>query len=257
MANDLAFAARFVRAAGARMIRMRQGVGVKRKLDRTAVSDADTEINAEFIAAVRQESGGRDAVRGEEQSDDVHDAERVWVIDPIDGTGEYIDPTVPHELRTSCVGAALLVRGELELAVVFNPFKNELLTAQCDGPALLNGRPISTSPQVAGPGAPYDYAHWDGAETDLPRLEGIFGPPLGVYSAIWQAVMVACGHSTFAAFAGDTIHDIAPGALLVLRAGGLATDFEGRPVDWSNPCAGVLYANRASHAVAHSALRAL
>jgi fructose-1,6-bisphosphatase/inositol monophosphatase family enzyme len=239
------------------MVRMRQGVGVKFKLDRTAVSAADTAINLAFIEQVRERSHGRDAVRGEEQSAEVQSAERVWIIDPIDGTGEYIDGTVPNARRTSCVGIALLVRGELVLAVVFNPFTNQLLTAERGGRTLLNEQPIRCSSQQAARGVPYDYAHWNGARFNLPRLEATFGEPLGVYSAIWQAAMVAMGHSAFAAFVGDTIHDIAPAALLVLRSGGLVTDFQGRPVNLRNPGPGVLYANRGSHSIALRALRTL
>lgn len=257
MPSDLAFAVRFARKAGQRMVRMRQGVGVRRKLDRTAVSDADTEINAEFIVEVRQHSGGRDAVRGEELSADVLSAERVWIIDPIDGTGEYINESVPLGRRTSCVGIALMVRGEIVLAVVFNPFKNMLFTVERGGRPTMNGRPIRCSSQRAARGVPYDYCYWSGARPNLPRLEQTFGAPLGVYSAIWQACMVAAGQSAFAAFVGNTIHDIAPGALLVIRAGGLVTDFQGRPVNWSNPGPGVLYTNRASQAAALSALRTL
>lgn len=257
MSSDLAFAVRFARSAGRRMVQMRAGVGVKRKLDRTAVSDADTEINIEFIEEVKVRSRGRDAVRGEELSAEVQSAERVWTIDPIDGTGEYIDETVPNARRTSCVAIALLVRGELVLAVVLNPFTGQLLTAERGGRALLNGQPIRCSLLRASRGVPYDYAYWDGARFNPTRLEAIYGKPLGVYSAIWQAVMVAMGHSAFAAFVGGTIHDIAPAALLVLRAGGLVTDFRGRPINWSNPGPGVLYANRTSHAIALRTLRTL
>lgn len=255
--SDLAFAVRFARRAGARMVRMRRGVGVKKKLDRTDVSDADTAINAEFIVEVRKHSRGRDAVRGEELSADVLSAERVWIIDPIDGTGEYIDESIPLAWRTSCVGIALMIRGEIVLVVVFNPFKDMLFVAQKGGRPTVNGRPIRCSSQRAARGVPYDYCHWSGARYDLPRLEATFGKPLGVYSAIWQACMVAMGHSAFAAFVGNTIHDIAPGALLVIRSGGLVTNFQGGPVNWTNPAAGVLYSNRASQAVALRALSTL
>ena len=257
MPTDVEFAVSFARAAGRRMINMRQSAGVKIKIDRTAVSEADTDINARFIVAVRRHSGGHDAVRGEELSADVASAERVWIIDPIDGTGEYIDGSVPAALRTSCVGIALMVRGEIVLAVVFNPFKNMLFVVQKGGQSTLNGRPIQCSSQRAARGVPYDYCHWSGARYNLPRLEQTFGKPLGVYSAIWQACMVAMGQSAFAAFVGNTIHDIAPGALMVIRSGGLVTNFQGGPVNWANPAAGVLYSNRASHAVALTALRTL
>lgn len=256
MSSDLGFAVCFARQAGGQMVDMRKGVGVRRKLDRTAVSDADERINREFIQAIRTRSGGCDAVRGEELSDQ-RPARRVWVIDPIDGTGEYIDPSIPDEYRTSCVGIALLESGRLVLSVVFNPFRRELFTVQRGGPTLLNGRPIRCSAQQAQRGVAYDYAYWDGARFHLPRLERVFGSPLGVYSAIYQACMVAAGRSAFAAFAGDTIHDIAPATLVAVGGGARVTDFAGLPLNWLDLSRGVLYANPASQATALRVLRSL
>lgn len=256
MSSDLEFAVKFARSAGRRMLNMRLSAGVTFKVDRTAVSTADTDINARFIAAVQRHSGKHDAVWGEEQSDR-REAERVWIIDPIDGTGEYIDSSVPRQLRTSCVGIALMVRGGLRLSVVFNPFRGELFVAQSGTQTTLNGRPIRCSDHSAMRGASYDYCHWRGARHNLPRLERTFGKPLGVYSAIYQACMVASERSTFAAFAGNAIHDIAPAALLVMQAGGLVTNFQGGRVNLLNPDPGVLYTNRASHSIARGALRVL
>lgn len=256
MLTDLEFAVRFARAAGRRMVNMRSGVGRSKKLDRTDVSDADTDINRRFIVAVRRHSGGNDSVRGEEQSDDRR-SQRVWIIDPIDGTTEYLDDTVPSRLRTSCVGIALTVRSVLMLSVVFNPFRSELFIAQAGTQTTLNGRPVHCSSEPVARGVLYDYAHWNGARHDLPQLERTFGRPLSVYSAIYQGCMVAAGRSAFAAFAGDTIHDIGPAALLVMQAGGIVTDFRGGPVNFLAPRPGVLYASRVAHPVALRAVRTL
>lgn len=254
--SDLEFAVNFARSGGRRLVNMRSGVGRSKKLDGTDLSDADTDINRRFVIAVGRRSGGNDSVLGEEQSED-RGSERVWVIDPNDGTTEYLDDTVPSHLRTSCVGISLMVRGVLVLSVVFNPFRDEMFIAQAGTQTTLNGRAIRCSTQPAARGVPYSYAHWSGARHNLPRLERTFGRPLGVGSAIYQACMVATGRSAFAAFAGDTIHDIAPAALLVMQAGGLVTNFHGGPVNWLQPRPGVLYANRASHRIALGALRTL
>ncbi len=256
MPTDLEFAVSFAEAAGRRMVNMRSGVGRSKKLDRTDVSDADTDINRRFIVAVRQRSGGKDSVRGEEQSDDRR-SERIWIIDPIDGTTDYLDDSIPSHLHTCCVGIALMVRGVLVLSVVFNPFRREMFIAQAGTQTTLNGRPIRCSVQPVGRGVAYDYAHWSAARHNLPLLERAFGKPLGVYSAIYQACMVATGRSAFAAFAGDTIHDIGPAALLVKQANGVVTDFGGRPVNFLAPVPGVLYASRSAAPFALGALRTL
>jgi len=245
MVSDMQFAINFAKWSGQRMLDMRLGAKISLKLDHTQVTDADTAINRAFIAEVIKHSRGRDSVRGEEESHLVG-GERVWVIDPIDGTYEYTDPAIAPYERTSCVGIALFVNGRLKLSVVLNPFRNELFTGDADGLVLLNGRRLPALSMPGGPGHPYDYCSW-GGKPNLEELERFLGKPLGVYSAIYQVCMVAAGRSSFAAFPGHTIHDIAPGALLVMRLGGVVTDFDGNPLRWHNLKPGVLYVTPNSH----------
>ncbi len=255
MLSDLDFGVRFAKRAGDEIVRLRMTTKRRKKLDRTDVTDADEDINCRFIQAVKRREP-KASVQGEERSL-VRGNAKVWTIDPIDGTGEYVDDSIPDSLRTTCVAISLLLAGRLVLSVVNNPFRRELFIATAHGPVLLNGQPIRCSEHQLARGAPYDYAHWQDALFDLPRLEARLGKPLGVYSAIYQACMVAAGRSVFAAFAGATIHDIAPGALLVAQAGGLVTDFQGRSLSWSSLRSGVLYANRLGHQQAIMALRSL
>jgi myo-inositol-1(or 4)-monophosphatase len=175
-------------------------------------------------------------------------------MDPIDGTGEYVKLTIPSYELTCCIGISLFVDGVLTLSVVYNPFRGEMFTATHDRRALCNDNPLACSSQQLKLGVPYDYSYWDGAAFDARKLDQWLGAPLGVYSAIYQACMVASGRSAFAFFPGNTIHDIAPGALLVARAGGRVTDMYGNPLQWDNLTRGVVYAGRASHAQALSLL---
>lgn len=247
MSTDLEFAESFVRSAGRKVVLLRTTTGRRKKLDRTDVTDADEAINIDLIWAVRRREGRNASVRGEERSDIVKGALRVWVIDPIDGTGEYIDDSVPDARRTTCVALALFVGGRLVLSVVYNPFRNELFVAEAGGPTRLNGRLVACSPVGL---TSYDYCHWDGARFDVRRLRRSLGEPRGSYSAIYQACEVAAGRSAFAVFPGNTIHDIAPGALLVVCAGGRVTDLRGRPLSWRDLNHGVLFASAASHSSA-------
>lgn len=224
----------------------------KKKLDRTDVTDIDTFINIEFIKAVKARSGERASVMGEEESDQVEGSSELWIIDPIDGTGEYIDDTLDDSERTSCVGVALFREGRLQLSVVHNPFRNELFVADHELGAFLNGEPLDlrqteASQLTFGPDIPYDYAHWEDAPTDARFFEEIIGrPPINNYSAIYQACDVARGRSAFAVFPGNTIHDIAPSALIVELAGGEVSGVHG-PLDWQD-LNGVVYAvNRQIH----------
>lgn len=246
---DLEFAESFVRYAGNEMVRLRTKTSRKKKLDRTDVTGVDTDLNDELIERVRRREGQRASVRGEERSSIIRGVRRVWVVDPVDGTGEYVNDSVPDDERTTCVGLALFVNGKPTLSMVYNPFRKELFVA--GRRTRLNDRVIACSATPLRKGSPYDYCHWDDARFDVRKLEETrLGKPRGVYSAIYQACEVADGRSAFAVFPGDTIHDIAPAALLVVRAGGVVTDLGGRPLVWHDLSRGVLYASKAAHETA-------
>lgn len=253
--SDLQFAIDFARKAGDIMLRGRAKAKVSLKLDRTVVTDLDKRINLAFIEDAGEHSGVKSTVIGEEASSTEDTAgNKIWVIDPIDGTGEYIDDNVPDKERTSCVGLAMFEGADLKFSVVFNPFRDELFVADRNREhTLLNDQPIHVSKQPIVPGVDYDYCQWDGSLVDARFLDKILGKPLGSYSAIYQAMMVASGRSAFAIFPGKTVHDIAPGALAVELAGGTVTDLNGEPIDWSNPN-GAIYSNGLDH---ESIVRAL
>lgn len=257
MPTDLEFAVYCAEKFGTEIQRLRTIGGRRKKLDRTDVTDADEQINRTFIQAVTKREGPGTAVHGEEASRKVRGARRVWVIDPVDGTGEYVDDSMPDHLRTTCVGLSLFVNGQLKLSVVKNPFRGELFTAEADGRTYLNGRAVTCGSGRARRGMAYDYSYWNGASFDVRGLEQTIGKPRGDYSAIYQAAMVAVGRSGFAVFPGNTIHDIAPGALLVLRAGGRVSDLKGRPLNWRDLNHGVLFASRTTQTGALREISAL
>ncbi len=255
--EDLRFMIDFAVQAGDAAAAMRQHATVTDKLDRTKVTDWDKKIERDFREAVDARSEGRDSVIGEEEeSGPLTGIGNEWIIDPIDGTGEYItddhengEPIQDSE-RTSCVGTAQFRDGRLVRAVVYNPFRRELFVADDElGGAFLNGVPLRLAETEAGrtqfvPGIPYDYAHWDGAAIDPRFFEEVLGrPPLNSYSAINQGLDVARGRSAFAVFSGDTIHDIAPAAKIVEMAGGTASGPDGQPLDWHNLHGAVFAAN--------------
>lgn len=258
--EPLLFAAGFVTTTGKYAASARLQALASHKLDRTVVTDVDRLLNRQFIEAVSERSDGRDAVIGEEESavpadcaglsagELIVSGHRVWVIDPVDGTGEYVDATLPDGQRTACVAVAMFEGGRLQLAAVVNPFTGELFAgeramsaAYCNR-TLLDVRRNGAAAIPFTTDQPYDYCEWDGAPIDGRRLERWMGhAPIGSYSAINQALDVARGRSAFAVFPGSTVHDIAPGALLVELAGGVVSDLQGRPLDWSN-LAGAVYA---------------
>jgi myo-inositol-1(or 4)-monophosphatase len=102
--------------------------------------DFCTEADRAVEQLVRQEIAERfgDAVIGEEYGGDA--ADRVWVVDPIDGTAGYI-----HGTNRWCVSLAYVWNGEIEIGVIYAPADDRLFVAQRGRGATLNGRPIQVS----------------------------------------------------------------------------------------------------------------
>ena len=77
----------------------------------------------------------------EETDDKYKSAELLWIIDPIDGTTNYV-----HNFPFFCISVALQVEGSITLAFVYNPVSKEFFEAERGKGSLLNNKPISVSP---------------------------------------------------------------------------------------------------------------
>lgn len=157
------------------------------------------------------------------------DSEYVWIIDPLDGTTNFLHG-VPHY----CVSIALQHKGVVTHAVVYDPVRNDLFTATRGAGAFLNDRRIRVSRRLAlkdalvATGFPYnDFDHID---VYLNTLRDLMQKAAGVRrfgAAALDLAYVACGQ--YDAFWEFNLKpwDIAAGGLLVLEAGGLITDHRG------------------------------
>ena len=129
---------------------------------------------------------------------------------------------------------AYAVKGRVMVAVVYDPVKNELFTAERSRGAFLNNRRMRVSGRaefsqsLIGTGFPFrrndDYAGF------LPKLERVARSAAGLRragSAALDLAYVACGRLDGYWEKGLSCWDIAAGSLLVLEAGGLVTDLEG------------------------------
>ena len=155
--------------------------------------------------------------------------EHVWVIDPLDGTTNFL-----HGLPQYAVSIALLHKGVLQHAVVYDPARNELFTASRGAGAFLNERRIRVSRQVKmddaliGTGFPFREFHH--ADAYLAMFRDMMLKPAGLRrpgSAALDLAWVACGRYDGFFELGLSQWDLAAGALLVLEAGGLVGDFQG------------------------------
>ncbi|MEI4471838.1 3'(2'),5'-bisphosphate nucleotidase CysQ [Frigidibacter sp. MR17.24] len=158
-------------------------------------------------------------------------AERVFIVDPIDGTRAFIAGE-----EGFCHALAVAERGRITAAAIYLPVRDELFTATEDGPALLNGAPIRVTGAAAPEGAhalavrqTFDPAHWQGGR--VPALTRGFRAALA-----WRLCLLAEGR-TDAVLSLRRIWewDLAAGDLIVTRAGGRVTDAAGARVTYNTP----------------------
>ena len=199
----------------------------KERLDYASEVDADAEkaVIKELKRAypdysvLGEESGGQAGKNGR----------YTWVIDPLDGTSNYLRG-FPHY----CVSIALVDNGEPTDAVIFDPLRNELFTASRGSGAQLNERRIRVSDRkdlagtTIGTGfAPRERAR-AGAQLECVRELLVQAEDVRrTGSAALDLAYVACGRSDAYFEAGVKAWDIAAGVLLVREAGGKVCDYRG------------------------------
>ena len=175
---------------------------------------------------------------GEEEAENA-DPSRDWafIVDPIDGTTNFV-----RGLRQSAISVALARDGQVEYAVVFDPYKNEMFSARRGGGAFLNGAPIHVSGK--------------------PLAEGIFGMGTAIYRREYleptmrvteQLFRRACDFRRLGAAALDLCDvacgrvelffeyslcpwDFAAGSLIITEAGGHISTLQGGPLALTERC---------------------
>ncbi|MBK7001533.1 MAG: inositol monophosphatase [Rhodoferax sp.] len=157
------------------------------------------------------------------------DSEFVWIIDPLDGTTNFI-----HGMPVYCVSIALAVRGKVEQAVVYDPSRNDLFTASKGRGAYLNERRLRVSKRIALQDAlistGFPYRPGDDLATYLKILAEIIPRTAGLRrpgSAALDLAYVAAGYTDGFFESGLQAWDVAAGSLLVTEAGGLVGNFTG------------------------------
>jgi myo-inositol-1(or 4)-monophosphatase len=158
-----------------------------------------------------------------------NEAEYQWIIDPLDGTTNFI-----HGMPQYAVSIALAKGGVIEQAVVFDPNRNELFTASKGAGAFLNERRIRVSKRtklqdsLLGTGFPYRmFEHIDTYIAIFKELAQKTAGQRRPGAASLDLAYVACGrYDGFWEF-GLSPWDMAAGALLISEAGGLVSDLRG------------------------------
>ena len=155
--------------------------------------------------------------------------EYTWVIDPLDGTTNFI-----HGFPQYCVSIGLLHKGLPFQAVVYDPTRDELFTASKGGGAFLNSRRIRVTRRdrladcLIGTGFPF--RDGDDLGTYMQMFEVMSRNCAGLRrpgAAALDLAYVACGRLDGFFERGLNPWDMAAGALLITEAGGLIGNFNG------------------------------
>jgi len=157
------------------------------------------------------------------------DGEYLWIIDPLDGTTNYI-----HGYPIFSVSIALRYRNEINLGVVYDPLRDELYTAVKGEGAFLNGLSIRVSgvselkDSLIATGFPFRRKEM--IDLYLKLFKNLFGKVSDIRragSAALDLAHLACGRCDGFFELGLSPWDIAGGSLLIKEAGGIVTDFGG------------------------------
>jgi myo-inositol-1(or 4)-monophosphatase len=145
---ELAFALDLAGRAGAVLMdRYERLEQIDYKSARDVVTEADHLSEALIVDAIKgrhpgdailaEETGEHRAVAGEAPTSG---RGRVWIVDPLDGTVNYA-----NGIPVFCVSIGLVIEGVPTVGVILDPTRNESFAATRDGPATLNGRPVTAS----------------------------------------------------------------------------------------------------------------
>lgn len=220
--------------------------------ERNLVSEIDKGSEERIIGIIRRHYPNH-AILAEESGASTSSSDYTWVIDPLDGTTNFL-----HGVPIFCVTIAVEYKGEIVAGVVYDPNLDELFTAEKGSGAYLNGKRLSVSStsrlieSLLVTGFPYDIA--ENPQNAIGHFVNFLVEARGIRrlgSAALDLSYVAAGR--FDGFWEVNLNpwDMAAGMLFVREAGGRVTDFTGEE--------STIYKNRvlASNGRIHDAMLAV
>lgn len=226
----ITIAIRAARAAGNIMLRSLNrldALKVESKREKDFVSDVDRQSEQEIINIIRRAYPEHSILA--EESGKTAGSSVEWIIDPLDGTTNYL-----HGFPQFAVSIAVRQKQVLEAGVIYDPIQQELFIAVRGQGATLNDRRIRVSNRIrldnalVGTGLPYLSHHdFDGY---LKQLSNVMRSVAGVRragAASLDLAYVASGRLDGFWENSLKIWDIAAGALMIQEAGGLVSDTQG------------------------------
>ncbi len=206
-------------------------VTVETKTRNDFVTQVDIKAEKEIIYHLRKAYPEHKIVAEETGEHEVGESDYKWIIDPLDGTTNFI-----HGIPHFAVSIACVYKGKIEHAVIIDAIKREEFTASRGKGAQLNGRRIRVTDltglegALIGTGLPFNGYAFEHIDPYLNCLKEIAGQTAGIRrpgSAALDLAYVAAGRFDGFWEIGLKPWDMAAGILLIKEAGGMLADFKG------------------------------
>ncbi len=221
-------AIRAARSAGELILRASDNIGhlrVDQKGKNDYASEVDRAAEREIITIIKTAYPDHALLAEESGAHGSNDF--IWVIDPLDGTTNFL-----HGFPQYAVSIALKHKGRLEVGVVYDPLRDELFSAERGGGAMLNNRRLRVTQQTSLKGALLGTGFPFKTDFHLDAYMGMFRALTTECAGLRRAGAAALDLAYVAAGRLDGFWeigimewDMAAGILLIKEAGGVATDF--------------------------------
>lgn len=221
-------AIRAARAAGDLILRSSDNIGhlkVDQKGKNDYASEVDRTAEREIINIIKTAYPDHGILAEESGVQEGNDF--VWVIDPLDGTTNFL-----HGFPQYAVSIALKHKGKIEVGVIYDPLRDELFSAKRGGGAMLNSRRLRVTNQTSlkgaliGTGFPFkSNLHMDAYLAMFRTLATDSAGIRRAGAAALDLAYVAAGRLDGFWEIGLMEWDMAAGILLIKEAGGVVTDF--------------------------------
>lgn len=255
LSKELAVAIRAAKAAGKIIMKKYGKTAIHYKEYLDSVTEADKKAEQKIISIIKKEFPTHSII-AEESGKHMQQSEYTWVIDPLDGTGNF---TMMLPFFNTSI--ALIKGNTLILGVVYSPIQKELFHATKKRGAFLNGKRIRVSGQDNLLKARSAFCHGgrtpeliERATSRYVRLKGKRCKIRQLGSAALELAYVGAGRLDAFWMTDINLWDVAAGVLLVQEAGGVVTDFAGKPYAQGTP-KDILASNGAIHKKLRSLLQ--
>ena len=220
-----------VRDAGSIMLRREGADNIAAKAAQDFVTEVDFRVQRYIRDRLRERFPEIQFMGEEKDNSDIDFSKPCWVLDPIDGTTNFI-----HDFKASVISLALVCDRDPVFGVVYNPYTNEEFTGIRGGGAYLNGAPIHVSSAAALSEAlvfvgtaPYRRNEMD---ENFRRIERVYLSSHDIRRfgcTALELCYIACGRADGQFEFGTKPWDIAAGWLILREAGGEVVSVFGGP----------------------------